>query len=94
MYWYVYTLEPNSGYYISYNNLTDADLLDAILKDVDNPFDRNFDASKPILGIDYYDDYTETAYLTICSHQDTIKYLTILDMRMKVRMCLIQDIIN
>ena len=42
MYWYVYTLEPNSGYYISYNNLTDADLLDAILKDVDNPFDRNF----------------------------------------------------
>ena len=57
MYWYVYTLEPNSGYYISYNNLTDADLLDAILKDVDNPFDRNFDASKPILGIDYYDDY-------------------------------------
>lgn len=57
MYWYVYTLEPNSGYYISYNNLTDADLLDAILKDVDNPFDRNFDASKPILGIHYYDDY-------------------------------------
>ena len=31
--------------------------MDAILKDVDNPFDRNFDASKPILGIHYYDDY-------------------------------------
>lgn len=56
LYLNVYTLDVSASEALSYNSLNDAALATAILKELDNPFEKNFDMTKPVLKLTYYDD--------------------------------------
>lgn len=50
----IYSLKNQNNYYIYYNSLKDEALVNAMLKEIDNPFEKNFDSTKPVLEMRYY----------------------------------------
>ncbi len=62
MYVSVYSLDSMDYNSIAYNRFNDKELARAILKEIENPFDKNFDSTKPVLEIRYYDDYSGGSY--------------------------------
>ena len=45
-----------------YNNFNNKELAKAILKELENPFEKNFDSTKPVIEIRYYDDDNSGSY--------------------------------
>ncbi len=62
MYISVYSLDSANYSSLAYNNFSDKELINAVLKEVENPFDKSFDSTKPVLEIRYYDDYSGGSY--------------------------------
>ena len=71
MYVSVYSLDSTEYSSLIYNNFNNKDnkdnkdnkeLAKAILKELENPFEKNFDSTKPVIEIRYYDDDNSGSY--------------------------------
>ena len=62
MYVSVYSLDSTEYSSLIYNNFNNKELANAILKEIENPFEKNFDSTKPVIEIRYYDDDNSGSY--------------------------------
>lgn len=62
MYVSVYSLDSTEYSSLIYNNFNNKELAKAILKELENPFEKNFDSTKPVIEIRYYDDDNSGSY--------------------------------
>ena len=62
MYVSVYSLDSTEYGSLIYNNFNNKELAKAILKELENPFEKNFDSTKPVIEIRYYDDDNSGSY--------------------------------
>ena len=58
----VYSLDSKDYSSLFYNNFNNKELANAILKEIENPFEKNFDSTKPVIEIRYYDDDNNGSY--------------------------------